>query len=43
MLALTGAASVQETIETGLILPMTSPFASMGRRIEAAANPGSMP
>jgi branched-chain amino acid transport system substrate-binding protein len=37
MLALTGAASAQETIKIGLILPMTGPFASTGRQIEAAA------
>jgi branched-chain amino acid transport system substrate-binding protein len=36
-LALTGAASAQETIKVGLILPMTGPFASTGRQIEAAA------
>jgi branched-chain amino acid transport system substrate-binding protein len=36
-LALTGAASAQETIKIGLILPMTGPFASTGRQIEAAA------
>ncbi|MBO1907005.1 ABC transporter substrate-binding protein [Microvirga sp. 3-52] len=35
--ALTGAASAQETIKIGLILPMTGPFASTGRQIEAAA------
>jgi branched-chain amino acid transport system substrate-binding protein len=37
VLALTGAASAQETIKIGLILPMTGPFASTGRQIEAAA------
>jgi branched-chain amino acid transport system substrate-binding protein len=37
MLALSGAASAQETIKIGLILPMTGPFASTGRQIEAAA------
>jgi branched-chain amino acid transport system substrate-binding protein len=37
MLALTGAASAQETVKIGLILPMTGPFASTGRQIEAAA------
>ncbi len=36
MLALTGAASAQETVKIGLILPMTGPFASTGRQIEAA-------
>jgi branched-chain amino acid transport system substrate-binding protein len=36
-LALTGAASAQETVKIGLILPMTGPFASTGRQIEAAA------
>ncbi|MFL4991761.1 MAG: ABC transporter substrate-binding protein [Microvirga sp.] len=35
--ALTGAASAQETVKIGLILPMTGPFASTGRQIEAAA------
>ncbi len=37
MLALSGAASAQETLKVGLILPMTGPFASTGRQIEAAA------
>jgi branched-chain amino acid transport system substrate-binding protein len=37
VLALTGAASAQETVKIGLILPMTGPFASTGRQIEAAA------
>jgi branched-chain amino acid transport system substrate-binding protein len=37
LLALTGAASAQETVKIGLILPMTGPFASTGRQIEAAA------
>jgi len=37
VLALTGAASAQESIKIGLILPMTGPFASTGRQIEAAA------
>jgi branched-chain amino acid transport system substrate-binding protein len=37
VLALTGAASAPETIKIGLILPMTGPFASTGRQIEAAA------
>jgi branched-chain amino acid transport system substrate-binding protein len=38
MLALSGAAaSAQETVKIGLILPMTGPFASTGRQIEAAA------
>src|SRR5215212_2808718 len=36
VLALTGAASAQETVKVGLILPMTGPFASTGRQIEAA-------
>src|SRR5690349_8195304 len=31
-----GAAWAQETIKIGLILPMTGPFASTGRQIEAA-------
>ncbi|QRM29218.1 ABC transporter substrate-binding protein [Microvirga sp. VF16] len=37
LLALTGAASAQEAVKIGLILPMTGPFASTGRQIEAAA------
>ncbi|PVE25767.1 ABC transporter substrate-binding protein [Microvirga sp. KLBC 81] len=37
MLALRGAASAQETMKIGLILPMTGSFASTGRQIEAAA------
>src|ERR671920_2068409 len=37
MLALSGAVSAQETVKIGLILPMTGPFASTGRQIEAAA------
>lgn len=37
MLALSGAASAQDTVKIGLILPMTGPFASTGRQIEAAA------
>src|SRR5215217_9687906 len=38
MLALSGAAAeAQETVKIGLILPMTGPFASTGRQIEAAA------
>lgn len=32
-----GAAAAQETVKVGLILPMTGPFASTGRQIEAAA------
>ncbi len=32
-----GAAQAQETIKIGLILPMTGPFSSTGRQIEAAA------
>ena len=37
-MALGGAsASAQETLKIGLILPMTGPFASTGRQIEAAA------
>ncbi len=36
MLALSGAALAQETVKIGLILPMTGPFASTGRQIEAA-------
>ena len=36
-LALSGAALAQETVKVGLILPMTGPFASTGRQIEAAA------
>ncbi|ANY76839.1 ABC transporter substrate-binding protein [Microvirga ossetica] len=37
MLALSGAGMAQETVKIGLILPMTGPFASTGRQIEAAA------
>ncbi|HEU6441184.1 MAG TPA: ABC transporter substrate-binding protein [Microvirga sp.] len=37
MLALGGTASAQESMKIGLILPMTGPFASTGRQIEAAA------
>jgi len=37
ILALGGAASAQEAFKIGLILPMTGPFASTGRQIEAAA------
>jgi branched-chain amino acid transport system substrate-binding protein len=37
MLALGGTVLAQETIKIGLILPMTGPFASTGRQIEAAA------
>jgi len=37
MLALCGSAMAQETVKIGLILPMTGPFASTGRQIEAAA------
>ncbi|UVF17508.1 ABC transporter substrate-binding protein [Microvirga terrae] len=37
VLALTGAALAQEPLKIGLILPMTGPFASTGRQIEAAA------
>ena len=36
-LGLTGGAWAQETFKVGLILPMTGPFASTGRQIEAAA------
>jgi branched-chain amino acid transport system substrate-binding protein len=36
-LALSGAVFAQETVKIGLILPMTGPFASTGRQIEAAA------
>lgn len=32
-----GGAAAQETVKIGLILPMTGPFASTGRQIEAAA------
>jgi branched-chain amino acid transport system substrate-binding protein len=35
--AFTGAAQAQETFKIGLILPMTGPFASTGKQIEAAA------
>ena len=36
LLALSGAAWAQEAVKIGLILPMTGPFASTGRQIEAA-------
>jgi branched-chain amino acid transport system substrate-binding protein len=36
-LATGGAALAQDTMKIGLILPMTGPFASTGRQIEAAA------
>src|SRR6478752_3628495 len=36
-LALGGAALAQEAVKIGLILPMTGPFASTGRQIDAAA------
>ena len=36
MLALGGAAMAQEPFKIGLILPMTGPFASTGRQLEAA-------
>ncbi|MBM6581927.1 ABC transporter substrate-binding protein [Microvirga sp. BT689] len=36
-LAVSGAALAQEAVKIGLILPMTGPFASTGRQIEAAA------
>jgi branched-chain amino acid transport system substrate-binding protein len=36
-LGLMGGASAQETFKIGLVLPMTGPFASTGRQIEAAA------
>ena len=32
-----GTAFAQQTVKIGLILPMTGPFASTGRQIEAAA------
>jgi branched-chain amino acid transport system substrate-binding protein len=35
-LAVSGAALAQETFKIGLILPMTGPFASTGKQIEAA-------
>ena len=34
--ALTGPALAQDTVKIGLILPMTGPFASTGRQVEAA-------
>src|SRR6188508_2684523 len=34
--AITTQASAQDTVKVGLILPMTGPFASTGRQIEAA-------
>jgi branched-chain amino acid transport system substrate-binding protein len=37
VLGLGGAGSAQEALKIGLILPMTGPFASTGRQIEAAA------
>jgi len=37
LLALGGAAYAQDAVKIGLILPMTGPFASTGRQIEAAA------
>ncbi|HVL70838.1 MAG TPA: ABC transporter substrate-binding protein [Beijerinckiaceae bacterium] len=36
-LAFAGAAGAQEPIKIGLLLPMTGPFASTGRQVEAAA------
>ncbi|MET0427152.1 MAG: ABC transporter substrate-binding protein [Microvirga sp.] len=36
-LGLSGAALAQDSVKIGLILPMTGPFASTGRQIEAAA------
>src|SRR5688500_16955539 len=36
-MALGPAAFAQETLKIGLILPLTGPFASTGRQIEAAA------
>lgn len=36
-LLISGAAVAQEAVKIGLILPMTGPFASTGRQIEAAA------
>lgn len=36
-LLLSSAAQAQETVKIGMILPMTGPFASTGRQIEAAA------
>ncbi len=36
-LILSSAAQAQETVKIGMILPMTGPFASTGRQIEAAA------
>jgi branched-chain amino acid transport system substrate-binding protein len=36
-IAVSGAALAQETFKIGLILPMTGPFASTGKQIEAAA------
>lgn len=37
LLAAASGASAQQTMKVGLILPMTGPFASTGRQIEAAA------
>ncbi|RYE86585.1 MAG: ABC transporter substrate-binding protein, partial [Hyphomicrobiales bacterium] len=36
--SVSGAALAQDAVKIGLILPMTSPFASTGRQIAAAAN-----
>jgi branched-chain amino acid transport system substrate-binding protein len=36
-LSLSGAVAAQEAVKIGLILPLTGPFASTGRQIEAAA------
>ena len=36
-LALPGGLAAQEAVKVGLILPMTGPFASTGRQVEAAA------
>jgi len=36
-LVASGAAMAQETVKVGLVLPMTGPFASTGRQVEAGA------
>ena len=37
LLAVAGVTLAQESVKIGMILPMTGPFASTGRQIEAAA------
>ena len=38
MVACVGSAMAQDKFKIGLILPMTGPFASTGKQIEAAAH-----